>query len=163
MTRAGALVRTVLVVAVLAGGAQAAPSAPVDIRFGRHPGFWRIALEWAEPAPATVVTRPGEVVLAPLAADAADAERVARRLDAVVRHAAATGEALRLFLRDGVRGRSVPGLDARVVAVDFRRDPSATAASATAGAIVPRRRPRPTAPPAEVKPFAIAVSEPAAP
>ncbi len=152
-----------LVVALLAAGVQAAPSAPVDIRFGRHPNFWRIALEWAEPAPANVATRPGEVVVAPLAADAADAERVARRLDAVVRHVAVEGDALRLFLRDGVRARTVPGLDARVVAVDFERAPPAAAASEPAGAIVPRRRPRPSSAPAQVKPFPIAVSGSSAP
>jgi len=168
--RAGACVRAAVAAVLAAGAADAAPEPPVDIRFGRHPGYWRIALEWAAPAPAEVTTAAGEVVVAPVNADPAAAARVARRLDAVVRHAVLADGALRLLLREGVEAEALTGLDPRILAVDFRPAPASTAAPGPDAAIVPRRRPAPNATataaapapqPATVQPFPVQPTPPA--
>ncbi|MFP4270472.1 MAG: hypothetical protein ACLFTL_07900, partial [Alphaproteobacteria bacterium] len=94
--------RAALAAVVLVSGVAHAAPAPVDVRFGRHPDHWRLALEWAEPAPAEVSASARTVTIAPFTGAPSTAERVARRLAVVVRHADLTDNALRLFLREGV-------------------------------------------------------------
>lgn len=160
--------RAALAAAVLVSGIAHAAPAPVDVRFGRHPDHWRLALEWAEPAPAEVSASAQAVTIAPFTGAPSTAERVARRLAAVVRHAVLADGALRLFLREGVEAEALTGLDPRIVAVDFRPAPTTAAAPAPDAAIVPRRRPAPdTTPPARsprpaaVRPFPVEATSPA--
>jgi len=145
--RAAHLAGAVSALAILASlsGHTAEPVAPQDVRFGRHPGFWRMALEWAAPTPVEVDREAATVVLAPLPGDALAAD-IARGLNAVVRHVTATPDGLKLWLRDGVTVEPVAGLDPHLVAIDFRRA-AASHGFEPSQEVHPRRRPDAGAPP----------------
>ncbi len=138
---AGAVLRVarlaLLASAFLAPWPVSATPAPIDIRTGEHPGYWRIALEWTVPAPADAHIEPGLVRIAPVTAPV-DTALLQRRLAAIARAVDLEGDALVLTLQPGIAAERLTGIRRTVLAVDFRRGEVTTPPIAHAP---PRRRP----------------------
>ncbi|MFW5679193.1 MAG: hypothetical protein ACOC3D_02920 [Pseudomonadota bacterium] len=123
---------------------RAALVAAPEVRFGRHPGFRRVALEWAEPMAVEVrsAASPVEIVFdRPPGTDGDfDLAALTTRLAPVLRHAELAGTTLRLYLRPGVRLSHLVLADGRILALDFSDPVEAAAADTSGPALPPRRR-----------------------
>ncbi len=134
---------TTAVTAVLGLGLMVAPlvavEPPIDIRFGRHPGYWRVAMEWTSPASVSIDISDEVVAIGPLALPEGIGP-VQAGLRPVVRAVAYEDGVLRLHLREGVAAERLAGISSTILAIDFRFAADARPPRGPVGAWVPLRR-----------------------